>query len=68
MRLGEVLWRYRLGKRQSIRSLAQEIGIPFATLARVERGQNCDASTLVMLMDWLFHPIYRSGRARGRNR
>jgi transcriptional regulator with XRE-family HTH domain len=36
-----------------IRELARETGVSHATLSRIERGHAMDASTLILLWEWM---------------
>lgn len=54
MRLGQVIADYRRANRIGVRDLAKEIGTSHATLNRFERGENCDANTLTLILTWLF--------------
>lgn len=38
---------------QGLRNAAEEAGIHFATLSRIERGANFDVKTLLRLCKWL---------------
>lgn len=53
MRLGQVIADYRWANRIGVRELGQKIGIPHATLNRVERGEACDSDTLTKILGWL---------------
>jgi DNA-binding XRE family transcriptional regulator len=53
MRLGTVLRRYRSMREITVRDLAKEIGIAFATLSRIENGLDCDSKTLMTVLVWL---------------
>jgi transcriptional regulator with XRE-family HTH domain len=53
MRLGIVLRKYRAIQELSVRQLAKEIGIAFATLSRLENGMAVDADTLMKILVWL---------------
>lgn len=52
-RLGQMLRLYRTVRDVSLRELAPEIGISYATLLRIELGQAFDAATLLKLWTWL---------------
>ena len=52
--LGEVLKSWRLFKEHSIRAAAKITGVHYATLSRLERGENVDGETLVRVLVWLF--------------
>lgn len=53
MMLGFVIAEYRRGRGCGVRHLAKEIGIPQATLNRVENGHACDSDTLTKIIAWL---------------
>lgn len=40
----------------SLRAAAQEIGVNFNTVGRVENGTECDTGTLVAILRWLDEP------------
>jgi transcriptional regulator with XRE-family HTH domain len=54
MRIGELVraWRKECGKGQ--REVAADIGISYATLARVESGHAADGMTIIKLVIWVF--------------
>lgn len=57
MRLGEIIKKYRVNKDQTVRELAEEIGIPFPTLSRIENGAEViESKALVPIIQWLFSP------------
>ena len=56
MRLGEVLKRYRQFRDLGVREMGKEIGLSAATMCRVERGHECDARTLLRIMNWMLSP------------
>lgn len=43
----------RRGRRLSIRAAAQEIGISFSTVTRIEQGEDCALSNAVVVFLWL---------------
>lgn len=53
MRLGEVLHKWRLVTERGLRDVAKEMGTSAATLSRIERREQCDAQTLLKIIDWL---------------
>ena len=53
MRLGYVIADYRWANRIGVRDLAKQIGCSHSTLNRFERGDNCDADTLIKILGWL---------------
>ncbi len=61
MRLGELLYRFRLLSGRSIRDLAAEIGIPYPTLSRIERGKEMSGTTLAKILTWLTEPWKKDG-------
>lgn len=54
--LGDALRLLRTVRELSLRDLAPEIGIGYATLMRIEHGQAIDADTLLKLLQWLLKP------------
>jgi transcriptional regulator with XRE-family HTH domain len=65
MKLGEALKAYRLStlmhpsgivKGASLQSIADQIGISKATLSRIERGYECDSTTLMRIFNYLTCP------------
>ena len=62
MRLGTVLRKYRLVQERSVRDMAAEIRIPFATLSRLENGQaECDMRSFVAILKWLLGSEVENG-------
>lgn len=55
--LGEMLKGRRRRKRLSLRDLADQTGVSFNTLSRVERGHVPDLRTLRRIADWLEVPV-----------
>jgi transcriptional regulator with XRE-family HTH domain len=53
MNLGKVLADYRWANRLGVRELAKEMGITSATLNRIEQNENCNAASLIAIIDWL---------------
>ena len=53
MKLGVLLRKYRAMQELTVRDLAAQIGIPHATLSRVENGENLDAQNLMKIFNWL---------------
>ena len=53
MRIGEVLRKWRIMSELSTRQVAEDIGISFATLNRVENGSSTDAKTIGIILTWL---------------
>jgi transcriptional regulator with XRE-family HTH domain len=56
-RLGEMLRARRRQKRLSLRDLADQTGVSFNTLSRVERGHVPDLRNLQRIADWLEVPV-----------
>lgn len=56
MRLGEILRLWRRVSNITIRDLAAEIGVPYPTLSRIERGKEMDGTTLAKILAWLMEP------------
>jgi transcriptional regulator with XRE-family HTH domain len=56
-RLGEMLRTTRRQKRLSLRDLADQTGVSFNTLSRVERGHVPDLRNLRRITDWLEVPL-----------
>jgi transcriptional regulator with XRE-family HTH domain len=54
--LGRLVRERRQSHRQSVRQAAQEAGVSFATLARVEDGSQPDLVTFMKLCAWLGRP------------
>jgi transcriptional regulator with XRE-family HTH domain len=52
-RLGKMLRLYRTVENRSLRDVALEIGIGYATLGRIEHGETFDVATLQKLGAWL---------------
>lgn len=56
-RLGEMLKDRRRQKRLSLRDLADQTGVSFNTLSRVERGHVPDLRNLTRIAEWLDMPV-----------
>ena len=56
MRVGHVLRKYRRSCDKSLRAFSKEIGLSFATLARLENGNPVDGKTLATVLRWLMEP------------
>lgn len=54
MRLGRVIADYRHDNHLGVREVAKKIGVSASTLNRIERGENCDARSLMKILLWLF--------------
>lgn len=52
--LAKLIRLYRAVENISLRVLAKQIGISASTLSRVERGYECDQTTMLFLIRWLF--------------
>jgi DNA-binding MurR/RpiR family transcriptional regulator len=59
MRLGRILADHRAVARVGIRELSRDIGVPAATLNRIERDHNCDAVSLSKIVVWLLSDARR---------
>jgi transcriptional regulator with XRE-family HTH domain len=51
--LGDALRLLRTVRETSLRDMAPDIGISYATLMRIEHGQDIDADTMLKLLTWL---------------
>lgn len=51
--LGAMLVLYRAAQSWTVRDLAPQVGISFATLSRIERGHAMDADTMLKVWRWL---------------
>ena len=56
MQLGKVLRKWRVGSELPLREVADEIGIHFSTLARIEKGLTPPADALIKIVLWLVKP------------
>lgn len=54
MRIGTVLNLWRAGGDLTLKQAAEELGIPFQTLSRIENGSKIDGKTLSKLFHYLF--------------
>lgn len=61
-RLGRMIRCYRQMNERELRTVAKEIGISAATLMRIEHGRECDASTLMKILQWMMEPRPAEGR------
>ncbi len=66
MKIGAVIRKWRNASDVPLRELADEIGIPLSTLARVETGEECSGDTLAQIIVWLVKTEKR-GRSRKPN-
>lgn len=57
MRLGLVLRKWRVVSELTLREVAGEIGIGYATLLRIEQGEDVDGRTLIRVAAWLTEKI-----------
>lgn len=55
--IGNLLKVTRAARRLSLRAAADEIGVPFNTLFRVERGGECAHSAAVRIHTWIHGPL-----------
>ena len=53
MNLSKVLAQWRWAQKLSVREAASVIGLPPATLSRLERGEDVSGSTLGTVLAWL---------------
>jgi transcriptional regulator with XRE-family HTH domain len=53
MKIGSLLLRWRAAERVGVRQLANEIGISYATLSRVENGEEPGGKTLAAILRWM---------------
>ena len=63
--LGRMLRCYRQMNEHELRSMAKEVGVSAATLMRIEHGRECDASTLVKVLQWAMKSRPAEGRDEG---
>lgn len=54
MKLGATIKAWRESERLGIRAVAKDIGISHGTLSRLERDENVDGATLILVLVWLF--------------
>lgn len=54
MKLGQVIKEWRESQKLGIRAVAKDIGISHGTLSRLERDENVDGQTLILVLVWLF--------------
>lgn len=54
MRIGTVLNLWRAGGDLTLKKAAEELGIPFQTLWRIENGSPIDGKTMNKLLRYLF--------------
>jgi transcriptional regulator with XRE-family HTH domain len=52
--LGKLLLGYRQSRELTVREMAKEIGIPTATLNRVERDKPVDTPTFMKLLNYIY--------------
>lgn len=53
MNLSRVMQQYRWAKKQGLRELAAEIGVPFTSLGRFENGRVQSGPTSIAVLKWL---------------
>lgn len=53
LNIATALANHRWATKRSLRDFGQELGIPAATLMRVEQGYDSDAATLIKIVRWL---------------
>lgn len=51
--LGPALTAIRIARRLSLREVARQCGESFSTVARIEKGQNCQVSSAVSILLWI---------------
>jgi transcriptional regulator with XRE-family HTH domain len=51
--IGEMLFLYRREHGLGVRALGQRIGISHGTVSRIERGYDCDALSLLRILNWM---------------
>lgn len=49
----------------SLRAAAQEVGVSFSTLHRIESGEDCVASHLIAVMRWIDQATTKEGSTPG---
>jgi transcriptional regulator with XRE-family HTH domain len=54
MRIGEVIRNWRLLEHMTLAQASVMVGIPLATLARIEKGGRIEDRTMVVLIRFLF--------------
>ncbi len=52
-KLGRMLWLYRKARNVGVRAMANEIGMSFSALAKIERGGPFNYVTFKKLLDWM---------------
>lgn len=57
MRLGLVIKKFRAMTEMTTRELAQQTGISFPTLNRLENGESIDSRNFMKLLNWLMTPV-----------
>ncbi len=57
MRIGEIIRQYRWATKTGVRVRAREIGVSPATLSRIERGEQMDGATLILILAWMFEKL-----------
>lgn len=54
MRIGPILSDWRAVRGLTLKQASEELGIPFQTLFRIEKGSKIDGSTMMKLVHYLF--------------
>ncbi len=54
MRIGRILKIYRALEGLEQREVADQIGIGYSTLCRIEKGKSPDAKGMIKIIAWLF--------------
>lgn len=53
MKIAELIYDWRIIERLTLKQAAEQIGIPFQTLHRIEQGSKTEGRTLAVLLRWL---------------
>lgn len=53
MRLGKLLYLWRVNGYLNMRDAAVMLGIGTSTLCRIENGEQCDSKALMRILNWL---------------
>lgn len=57
VRLGEFISAWRNEKRLTVRAAGEKFGVQYATLNRLERGENPDGRTLAKILRFLLEEV-----------
>jgi transcriptional regulator with XRE-family HTH domain len=57
MRLGQVIRAWREAQGLGMREASKLIGVPLATLGRLERGKPTESATLARVLNFLMEPV-----------